>query len=157
MDARADTKVFTVDIPLRWGDMDAYGHINNVTMMRILEEARIAVLGPPPSSGEPTENSPRALLPIFETFPSGVQALVAENHLKYRAPLPYRGQPARIKVYLAKATAASLTIAYDVYDAETGQHCVSASTVLAFFMPEAGSIVRLSKDQRQMISEFIAD
>ena len=30
-----------IPIPLRWGDLDAYGHINNVEMLRLLEEARI--------------------------------------------------------------------------------------------------------------------
>ena len=45
--------VYEVEVPLRWGDMDAYGHVNNVTMMQVLEEARVALFGPPPSSGEP--------------------------------------------------------------------------------------------------------
>ena len=28
-------------VPLRWSDMDAYGHVNNVQYLRLLEEARI--------------------------------------------------------------------------------------------------------------------
>ena len=35
---------FTCVIPVRWGDMDAYGHVNNVTYMRYLEEARVQML-----------------------------------------------------------------------------------------------------------------
>ncbi|GGO78237.1 hypothetical protein GCM10011348_09670 [Marinobacterium nitratireducens] len=31
-------------LPLRWGDMDAYGHVNNVTYIRYLEEARVQML-----------------------------------------------------------------------------------------------------------------
>lgn len=27
--------------PLRWADMDAFGHVNNVAFLRYLEEARI--------------------------------------------------------------------------------------------------------------------
>lgn len=27
--------------PLRWSDMDAFGHVNNVVFLRYLEEARI--------------------------------------------------------------------------------------------------------------------
>ena len=34
-------------LELRWGDMDAYGHINNVTQMRLLEEARVRAFGSP--------------------------------------------------------------------------------------------------------------
>ena len=32
---------FTLDIPLRWGDLDAMGHLNNTLYFRLLEEARI--------------------------------------------------------------------------------------------------------------------
>jgi acyl-CoA thioester hydrolase len=32
--------VFSCDIPVRWGDMDAYGHVNNANYFRYFEEAR---------------------------------------------------------------------------------------------------------------------
>ncbi len=34
-------KNFLVEVPLRWGDMDAMGHLNNVMYFRLMEEARI--------------------------------------------------------------------------------------------------------------------
>ncbi|GAC1371541.1 MAG: hypothetical protein NVSMB43_07620 [Pseudarthrobacter sp.] len=40
-------------MPMRWGDMDAYGHINNVQIVRMMEEARIAAFGPPRGTGKP--------------------------------------------------------------------------------------------------------
>lgn len=36
--------VSTVTAPLRWGDMDAYGHANNTVYFRFFEEARIVWL-----------------------------------------------------------------------------------------------------------------
>ena len=33
--------VFTTHIPIRWGDMDAMGHVNNTTYFRYLETCRI--------------------------------------------------------------------------------------------------------------------
>lgn len=35
----------TVDIPVAWGDMDAFGHVNNTVFFRWFETARIAFLG----------------------------------------------------------------------------------------------------------------
>ena len=32
--------VFSCEIPVRWGDMDAYGHVNNTLYFRYFEEAR---------------------------------------------------------------------------------------------------------------------
>lgn len=33
---------FCVDIDVRWGDMDAFGHVNNTRLVAYLEDARIA-------------------------------------------------------------------------------------------------------------------
>jgi acyl-CoA thioester hydrolase len=32
---------FDLEVPLRWGDMDAMAHLNNVMYFRLMEEARI--------------------------------------------------------------------------------------------------------------------
>ncbi len=31
----------SIDIPVRWGDLDAFNHVNNTVFLRYLEEARI--------------------------------------------------------------------------------------------------------------------
>jgi len=36
--------VSTLTMPLRWGDMDAYGHANNTVFFRFFEEARMVWL-----------------------------------------------------------------------------------------------------------------
>ncbi len=36
--------LYQCQIPVRWGDMDAYGHVNNALYMRYLEEARVQLL-----------------------------------------------------------------------------------------------------------------
>lgn len=33
--------VYTVVMPIRWGDMDAMGHVNNTVYFQYLEQARI--------------------------------------------------------------------------------------------------------------------
>jgi acyl-CoA thioester hydrolase len=35
---------FSVEVPLRWSDMDAFGHVNNNQFMVLLEEARVAMM-----------------------------------------------------------------------------------------------------------------
>ncbi|MEZ5660687.1 MAG: thioesterase family protein [Burkholderiaceae bacterium] len=34
--------VFELEIPIRWGDMDAMGHVNNTEFFRYMEQARIS-------------------------------------------------------------------------------------------------------------------
>ena len=38
------TLVYTARIPVRWGDMDALGHVNNTLYFRYFEQARIEAL-----------------------------------------------------------------------------------------------------------------
>lgn len=53
-------KQFTLEIPLRWGDMDAMGHLNNIVYFRLMEEARIRWFA---TFGIPT--TPKAEAPIL--------------------------------------------------------------------------------------------
>jgi len=36
--------IYSCEIPLRWGDMDAFGHINNTLYFRYFEEARFLLM-----------------------------------------------------------------------------------------------------------------
>ena len=50
------TLTFEMVIPIRWGDMDAMGHVNNTIYFRYLESVRLewllSVSGPPDLQGE---------------------------------------------------------------------------------------------------------
>ncbi len=39
--SNTEEPVFRQPIPVRWGDLDAYGHVNNTVYFRFFEEARI--------------------------------------------------------------------------------------------------------------------
>jgi acyl-CoA thioester hydrolase len=36
--------VFSCTLPVRWGDMDAYNHVNNTVYFRFFEEARVQMI-----------------------------------------------------------------------------------------------------------------
>ena len=42
--AELDGYPVTIRIPIQWGDMDAFGHVNNTVFFRLFESARIAYL-----------------------------------------------------------------------------------------------------------------
>ncbi|MDO4253515.1 MAG: acyl-CoA thioesterase [Rothia sp. (in: high G+C Gram-positive bacteria)] len=152
MAVTTEKKSITVHIPLRWADMDAYGHVNNAKMVQLLEEARIAVFGCPPSSGQPLVGTTEPPFALFASMPDGVQALIAEHHIKYLSPLPYRALPVPIQVSLLEVKPASIELSYDIFDSDTGRQCVSASTVLVFYDTQTHGLVRLSRQQRQRLA-----
>jgi len=46
-----------IEVPLRWGDMDAMAHINNVAYFRLMEQARIEWFEQMGFSTQPNEGS----------------------------------------------------------------------------------------------------
>ncbi|MEN2744936.1 acyl-CoA thioesterase [Sinomonas halotolerans] len=136
---------------MRWGDMDAYGHINNVEILRMLEEARIAAFGPPGGTGaagiEP-------LVPLFSAVPDGTLALVVEHRVRYLRPLDYRNVPAEVDVWVSGVKAAALTLDYVVHDPVDGHECVRATTQLAFVHEPTGRLMRLSEEQRAQLALY---
>lgn len=77
------TKDFPVvmETDVRWGDMDAFNHVNNVSYLRYFESGRIAYF-------EALE-----LADFFGT--DGVGPILAETSCRYRFPLTY---PDRVSV-----------------------------------------------------------
>ena len=97
---------YRVDVPLRWSDMDAYGHVNNVQFLRLLEDAR--VIGFQAWFGQD-----RSLLK------EGV--VVARHEIEYLAPLDFRHAPISVDMWATKISGSSFNLAYEVRDpAEVG-------------------------------------
>ncbi|MGO2541517.1 MAG: acyl-CoA thioesterase [Specibacter sp.] len=143
-----DDRRLTLQVPMRWGDMDAYGHINNVEVLRILEEARVHAFGPPAGTGLPGID---VALPIFSELDADVQALVVEHRVKYLSPLNYRNIAATVQVWVSAVKGASFTVAYGIFDPVTDVKCVIAETVLAFFHEPSGTLVRLSAEKKAQL------
>jgi acyl-CoA thioester hydrolase len=137
---------------MRWGDMDAYGHVNNVQIVRMLEEARIAAFGPPGGTGAAGVEPPVAL---FSAVPDGMLALVVEHRVRYVRPLDYRNVPAEVDVWVSNLKAAALTLDYVVHDPVDGYECVRATTQLAFVDERSGRLVRLTDEQRSRLAPYV--
>ncbi len=97
------SRPYRVDVPLRWSDMDAYGHVNNVQFLRLLEDAR--VIGFREWFGED-----RSLLD------RGV--VVARHEIEYLAPLRFRHAPITVDMWATRISGASFDLAYEVRDPE---------------------------------------
>ena len=104
-----------VPVRLRWSDLDAYGHVNNVEMFRLLEEARITAFWRHPQ--EQDDPWPTAVLD------SGPQAsshtLVARQEIEYLRPLGFARDPIEVQMWIGRIGGASLEVCYEVHDGAT--------------------------------------
>ena len=129
---------YRVDVPLRWSDMDAYGHVNNVQFLRLLEDAR--VIGFQAWFGQD-----RTLLN------EGV--VVARHEIEYLAPLDFRHAPISVDMWATKISGSSFNLAYEVCDpAEVGTtlYARAETTVVAYDLVTA-SPRRLRPDERTVL------
>ncbi|MDH2393964.1 thioesterase family protein [Streptomyces sp. HNM0663] len=125
--------------PLRWSDMDAFGHVNNVVFLRYLEEARIDFMFRlAPGNGSPS-------------FSGG--SVVARHEIEYLRPLVHRHEPVAVESWVTKIGAASLTIAYEIKDPD--QVYVRASTVVVPYDLQAGRPRRISAEERSFLERYM--
>ena len=75
----APNPVYTTTVPIRWGDMDAQGHVNNTVYFRYMEQARVewfertrARLGGFPGQGQVIVNASCTFLAPL-TYPGSVE------------------------------------------------------------------------------------
>ncbi|MFE3854916.1 acyl-CoA thioesterase [Streptomyces griseorubiginosus] len=122
--------------PLRWADMDAYGHVNNVVFLRYLEEARIDFLFRPEKD-----------------FKQG--SVVARHEIDYKRQLVHRHAPVDIELWVTEIRAASFTIAYEVKDGD--EVYVRASTVIVPFDFAAQRPRRITTEEREFLEEYRDD
>ncbi|MFF0224371.1 acyl-CoA thioesterase [Streptomyces sp. NPDC004629] len=122
--------------PLRWADMDAYGHVNNVVFLRYLEEARIDFLFRPDKD-----------------FQQG--SVVARHEIDYKRQLVHRHEPVDVELWVTETRAASFTLAYEVKDGE--EIYVRASTVIVPYDFEAQRPRRITAEEREFLREYMDD
>ena len=102
-----------VPTPLRWSDLDAYGHVNNARMLSLLEEARIQAFW---VSTDTPEHAVGASTAVIDATPgASTITLIARQEVEYLAPIPYQRQPLDIELWIGYMGGASLDVCYEVF------------------------------------------
>ena len=138
MNEPAASKVFRVPMPVRWGDLDAFNHVNNARYLTFLEQARIEWFE---TIGEPwvTENS---------------APVVASATLNFKRPIEY---PASVfvELFTEKLGNSSVVIGHRIVDADGGLHC-DGSVVAGWIDRHSGKPTPLPAGVRRA-SELLLD
>lgn len=123
--------------PLRWSDLDAYGHINNARFLTLYEEARVSLM------------FVEARKAGVSSFEEGI--VIARHEIDYLRPVEYT-DPVRIELWIEDIRPSRFTVAYELYDAE-----VLASRALTVCVPfdlTAGRPRRLSGQEREFLTPW---
>ena len=135
---------YAAHVSLRWSDMDAYAHINNVQFLRLLEDARVIAF-------RDWFGQDRSLLD------EGV--LVSRHEIEYRRPLGFRHEPVRIELWVSRVGGAGFDVAYIVRDPDGVGDTVYAvaETELALYDFTTASPRRMRPEERESLREHIGE
>ena len=123
---------------MRWGDMDAYQHVNNVAYLGYLEEARIDLIF--------RLGAERGLAALREGL------IVARHEIDYLAPLVWHPRGIDVEVWVERIGGSSFVVAYRVHDDST-TYATAQSTLVAYDLA-AQRQRRLSPAERGFFQAF---
>jgi acyl-CoA thioester hydrolase len=96
------------EMPVRWGDMDAYGHVNNAMYLRYLEEARVQLI--------------EKMNVVMD--PNGLAPVVINVGCSFFKPVVYPDQ-LRIDCYVKDPGRSSFMTTYEVFSSSDLEKPVS--------------------------------
>jgi acyl-CoA thioester hydrolase len=98
-------------LTVRWSDLDAYGHVNNVKFYDFVQEARVAIM--------------TATL----DWSAGVVWSVVRQDVEYLKPLDHRAEPYEVATSVVAVGSRSFTLAAEIRDPGSGTVFARARTV----------------------------
>lgn len=140
-------------VPMRWSDIDGYGHVNNAAMFTLLEEARIRAFWSAPP--EQVEHG-AIVLPSALPTDDGVHTVVASQRIEYGRELPFHRDPLVIRLWLSRIGGASLTIDYQVLTADDPAGAAPyaiARTVIVLVDAGTGRPTRIGGELRERLRD----
>ncbi|PPF31835.1 4-hydroxybenzoyl-CoA thioesterase [Rathayibacter tritici] len=145
-----------VAIPLRWSDVDAYAHVNNAEMLRLLEEARIQAFWKP--------DSPQAggmATAVLDARPGTTSiSLIARQEIEYLAPIPYMRAPIDVELWIGRIGGASFEVCYELYSPAGVVPRVlftKAATTLVLVTAETGRPERVPEEVRGAWGPYVEE
>lgn len=142
-----------IPIHLRWGDLDAFNHVNNASMLKLLEEARVRAFWMP----EAGETAPATAV-LDSGLHSGVLTLIARQEIEYLRPVPYQRNPLDAQLWFGKIGGSSIEVCYEVFSPASGatqELYARASAVVVMVDATTGRPVRLTDEQRSAWEPFL--
>ena len=118
--------VFSVDIPVRWRDLDAFNHVNNASYLGYIEEARVLWFKSLSTDWASEESAP----------------ILAAITVNYRRPIAW---PAllRVELFAERIGNKSLTLAHRICATEAGETVHADGNAVMVWVDRSGQSVPL--------------
>lgn len=129
--------VFTATLPIRWGDMDAMGHVNNTVYFRYMEQTRVEWLE---SLGYATAQT-RSEGPV-----------IVNASCTFLIPFTYPGS-VEVRMYAGHPGRSSLPTYYELRPAGEDALYAEGAAKMVWIKPADGKSIPLPETMRQLALE----
>ena len=119
-------------MPIRWGDMDAMGHVNNTVYFRFMEQARISWFN--------------ALVPERDAWQS-MGIVIVNASCNYKRPITYPGT-VEIRLFVGEPGGSSVPTFYELRVDDDAVPYADGAAVVVFVDMKAQKPVRIPDDMR---------
>lgn len=128
--------VVSIEVPVAWGDQDAFGHLNNVVYLRYFESARMHYL--------------ERIGVLRSHEQRGIGVILASTSCDFKKPVRW---PARLTVRCGCTAigTTSFSMAYEITD-ERGDLVAAGTSVQVMYDYRAGAKVRVPDAVRAAIT-----
>jgi acyl-CoA thioester hydrolase len=133
----ADFKYFT-DIPVRVGDLDAFGHVNNAKYATYIEQARFDYMN---------------ALGLWQGEVADAGVIIADIHIAFLAPT-YARSTVRAGTCITRLGGKSMRYEHELREAATGELLATAEAIIVAYDYAGHKTIPVPDDWRQKIVAF---
>jgi len=135
-----NARAHVAPIRVRWSDMDAYGHVNNVLYLNYMMEGRVAFTAGAAATADSAQ-------------PSGLW-FIARQDVDYIIPLQFRPEPFTVRTGVAKIGTTSVTFCSEISDPNKHKRFSTATTV-AVHADSEGRPTPISPQSREALQPYL--
>ena len=130
---------FSIDVRVRFSDMDSLGHVNNAAYISYFEEGRVHYF--------------RKLFDLPREDTSTLGLIVLDMHCTYKSPAFY-GEILRVYTKVNWLKNKSFEMSYLIIDTDTGRTVAEGSSVLVAYDYSTRTTMEIADNVRSKLSEF---
>ena len=128
----------TIEIPVAWGEMDAFGHVNNAVYLRYFETARIAFF--------------RAVEIPHRDVDDAAAPILAKTSCEFKAPLRYP-DTVDVRTWVERIGTKSFTMRYEIHSRALGTLAATGDGVVVWFDYANNKTLELPADLRARLEQ----
>jgi len=127
----------SVTLPVAWGEMDAYGHVNNAVFVRWIESARMVYL--------------ERIGLVDRMRDEGIGPILARTVVDYQRPVKYP-DTVRVDATVTRIGGSSFTMGFRIHSAALGADVATGEQVMVVYDYRVGTSARVDDRLRAAIA-----